>query len=255
MSYPRIQRSSRRADVCGLPFQVKRAGDLARMECNLRELKATQGADEKEMLFEGYGAVFGNVDSYGDVIAKGAFKATIREAKASGQWPYMLLQHGGWGMTADDMTPIGVWTDMEEDDTGLYLKGKLAPTVRGIEMYTLMGMKPRPAINGLSIGYIPVRWKNRSAPDEPRRTLEEVKLMEISPVTFPANTKARVQGVKQDALTIRLAEKALRDVGFSQSEAKAIVADGFSSLSAQRDVGQLDELAALLERNLTTLSV
>ena len=29
--------------------------------------------------FSGYGAVFGNVDAYGDVIAKGAFKKTLRE--------------------------------------------------------------------------------------------------------------------------------------------------------------------------------
>jgi phage head maturation protease len=44
----------------------------------------------------GYGSVFGNVDSYGDVVAKGAFKKTIADAKTGvGQWPAMLLQHGG----------------------------------------------------------------------------------------------------------------------------------------------------------------
>ena len=29
--------------------------------------------------FEGYGAVFGNIDAYGDVIQKGAFKETLRD--------------------------------------------------------------------------------------------------------------------------------------------------------------------------------
>lgn len=231
--------------------QFKRGG-ADRLECGLVELKF-DAASETEMTFEGYGAIFGNVDSYGDVIAKGAFKNTIREAKATGQWPAMLLQHGGLGFSAEDMTPIGVWTDMEEDDKGLFLKGKLAPTARGTEMYTLMKMQPRPAINGLSIGYIPVKWKMRSTPDEPRRTLEEIKLMEISPVTFPANPKARIQSAKSD-LTIRIAEQALRDVGFSQAEAKAVVASGFKALHGQRDVDAgLGQLAALLQRNTTIL--
>jgi HK97 family phage prohead protease len=231
--------------------QFKR-GDTDRLECSLIELKF-DASNEKAMTFEGYGAIFGNVDSYGDVIAKGAFKDTIREAKASGQWPAMLLQHGGWGMSADDMTPIGVWTDMDEDDKGLFLKGKLAPTARGIEMFTLMKMEPRPAITGLSIGYIPIKWKMRSTPDEPRRTLEAVKLMEISPVTFPANPKARIQAAKNETGK-RLAEKALRDVGFSQSEAKAIVANGFNAQEALRDVGGLGDIAALLQRNTSLLT-
>lgn len=223
--------------------------DTDRLECGLIELKF-DATSEKEMTFEGYGAIFGNVDSYGDVIAKGAFKTTIREAKASGQWPAMLQQHGGWGMSADDLMPIGVWTDMEEDEKGLFLKGKLAPTARGQEMFTLMKMQPRPAITGLSIGYIPIKWKMRSTPDEPRRTLEEVALKEISPVTFPANPKARVQSAKTE-LTKRRVEQALRDVGLSHSEAKAFIAVGFKTLDGQRDVDGLGETAAAAQHVLS----
>lgn len=213
-----------------------------RMECGLIELKFAS-TDEKEMLFEGYGAVFGNVDNGGDMIVKGAFRDTIREAKATGSWPAMLSQHGGMGLSADDMTPIGIWVDMEEDEKGLFMKGKLAPTPRGTEMYTLMKMQPRPAISGLSIGYIPIKWKMRSTPEEPRRTLEQVKLVETSPVTFPMNPKARVQAAK-GLHGIRLAEQALRDAGFSAAEAKAIVAKGFTTQPHQRDVGGLGDLAA-----------
>lgn len=224
-------------------LERKSGPQLARIECGLVELKF-DATNDKEMTFEGYGAVFGNVDSYGDVIQKGAFKESIREAKATGQWPAMLLQHGGWQMSAEDLTPVGLWTDMEEDDTGLFLKGKLAPTTRGSELHALMKMTPRPAINGLSIGYVPIKWKMRSTPEEPRRTLEQVKLIEISPVTFPANGKARIQSAK-GAHGIRLAEKALRDAGFSASEAKGIVARGYTSQTAQRDAGGLGELGAL----------
>lgn len=234
------------------PFERKSSATLDRIECGLIELKF-EGVEADEMVFEGYGAVFGNVDSQGDVIAKGAFKNAIREAKASGIWPAMLQQHGGWQMSADDMMPIGVWLDMAEDDVGLKVKGKCAPTVRGREMFTLMKMQPRPAINGLSIGYRPVKWQMQTKPEQPRRTLQEVKLIEISPVTFPSNPKARIQAAK-NMTGIRLAEQALRDAGFSSNEAKAIVAKGFSSQPRQRDVGGLGELAAALRQNIDDLS-
>lgn len=234
-------------------YERKSGPTLDRMECGLIELKFDAGSTDTDRTFEGYGAVFGNVDSYGDVIAKGAFRNTIREAKSTGVWPAMLQQHGGWGMSADDMMPIGVWTEMSEDDTGLLLKGKLAPTARGSEMYALMKMQPRPAITGLSIGYVPIKWKMSEKPDEPRRTLTEVRLVEISPVTFPANPKARVQSAKNGAHGIRLAEKALRDAGFSASEAKAILANGYASQPRPRDVGGLGDLAAALQRNIDAL--
>jgi phage head maturation protease len=35
-------------------------------------------------IITGYGSTFGNVDSYGDTVAKGAFKKTISDAKTSG---------------------------------------------------------------------------------------------------------------------------------------------------------------------------
>lgn len=52
-------------------------------------------ADGEAMTFAGYGAYFNNVDAYGDVIVPGAFAETLKKARESGNWPAMLLQHGG----------------------------------------------------------------------------------------------------------------------------------------------------------------
>jgi HK97 family phage prohead protease len=197
---------------------------MERFACAL-ELKFAD-SDTKEMTFSGYGAVFGNVDSYGDVIQKGAFRETLREAKKSKQFPAMLLQHGGWGVTSEDFTPIGIWTDMEEDDVGLRVEGKLADTARGREAYTLLKMTPRPAINGLSIGYRAKEYSLGTKPEEPRRTLKKVDLLEVSLVTFPANPKARVSAVKsiEQLSTLAEAERYLRDAcGLSRAEAVAFV--------------------------------
>lgn len=142
--------------------------------------------------FTGYGSVFGNIDSHGDIVAKGAFKDSIDAAKATGNWPAMLLQHGMEGKL-----PIGVWTHIAEDYKGLYLEGKLALSVsRARDVYELLKMTPRPALNGLSIGYQPTRFVMHDRASKARRTLQSVKLLEVSIVTSPSNPLATVQRVK-----------------------------------------------------------
>jgi hypothetical protein len=60
---------------------------------------------------------------------------------------------------------------------------------------------------------------------------QEVDLVEVSLVTFPANPKALIGSVKSGSGPgIRDAEKALREVGFSANEAKAVLAKGFSAI-------------------------
>lgn len=213
-------------------MQVKDSGVKQCAAFGLAEIKFADGDDpDTKMTFTGYGSVFNNIDSYGDVIDQGAFKKTLREARSTGNWPAMLMQHGGWGISADDLTPIGIWTEMEEDEKGLRVTGKLADTQRALEAYGLLKMSPRPALNGLSIGYYAKKFTVGTKPDEPRRRLHEVELVEISLVTFPANPKARVGSVKSGGgLGIRDAEKALREVGFSSNEAKAILAKGFGAI-------------------------
>lgn len=222
---------------------------IERASFGLREVKLAP-ADTAGMTFEGYGAVFGNVDSYGDVIQPGAFADTLAAAQKTGTWPAMLLQHGGWGMGAEDMTPIGIWTGLSEDGIGLKVQGKFADTVRGREAYALLKMDPRPAIDGLSIGYIPKEWSQRSKPEEPRRTLKKVDLLEVSLVTFPANGKARVSSVKalDDIASLADAEAFLREVGgLSKSQAVAFIAR-VKAASGRSEPDDDAELLAALKR-------
>ena len=223
---------------------------MQNLTCTLRELKFAADEGAQAMSFTGYGAVFGNVDSYGDVIEAGAFSKFLADVKAGNQpWPAMLSQHGGWQMSAEDMTPIGVWTDFAEDGHGLKVAGQLADTPRGLEMYKLMKMSPRPAIDGMSIGYIAKEWEPRSKPEDPKRKLKRIDLIEVSIVTRPANGKARVESVKND-WTERDFERLLtRDAGLSRSDALVVINQGFKSLIAMRDAGssELAELAQALK--------
>lgn len=206
------------------------------METKILQVAAELKADG-EGIVEGYGSIFGNEDSYGDIVAPGAFEETLAEAKAVGRYPAMLWQH-------DPSEPIGVWTDMAEDSRGLKVRGKFADTQRGQEALALVKMG---ALTGLSIGYSTVGAEYDDQAET--RTLTKVKLWEVSPVTFPANDKARITRVKSaDIKTERDFERFLRDAGFSRTEAKRIACQGFdtSLRDAANESDALDSIKAAL---------
>lgn len=193
--------------------------------------------DGETRTFEGYGSVFGVLDSYADVVAPGAFKRSLKEAKSAGRMPALLWQH-------DPSSPIGVYESMGEDATGLYVKGRLSDTQLGREAYTLL---KDGALSGLSIGF--TTRKSKVDNESGVRTLTDVQLWETSLVTFPANDATRVTGVKaaDGALpTEREFERWLRrEAGFTEAEAKTIIAKGFRQV--QREAAQSNELSDLLE--------
>jgi HK97 family phage prohead protease len=193
---------------CGL--ERRDAGTAREVRAYALSIKAT--GDDGSV--EGYGSMFGVKDAYDDIIAAGAFNASLAAHKSTGTMPAMLWQH-------DSSEPIGVWTEMVEDAKGLRIKGRLAlDTVRGKEAHALLKLG---ALNGLSIGFVSKQWSYDRETDI--RTLTEVDLWEVSLVTFPANGKARVTNVKsaEELATPKDAERILRDAGFSKSDATAFV--------------------------------
>lgn len=227
--------------------------DKKSLYCGLTELKFSSSENETAMSFDGYGAVFKNIDAVNDVIEPGAFSAYLDDVKFGKQeWPAMLLQHGAWGMSSEDMMPVGVYTSLEEDIKGLKVSGELAETVRGIDAYKLLKMQPRPAINGLSIGYIAREWEILTKDKRQIRSIKRIDLFEISLVTFPANSKARVGSVKgiDELESISDIEDFLREAAnLSRNQAKGLIARIKRSPSGEVGVDGLAQLkAALKER-------
>lgn len=183
--------------------------------------------------FEGYGSVFGVVDSYKEVVAPGAFTESLAELDAKQRRVPVLWQH-----RSDQ--PIGVYSEITEDDTGLLVKGQLLieAVAQAAEAHALMKAG---AVTGLSIGY----WVRESSYDEKTgvRTLSKLDLVEVSLVTFPANDDARVEAVKfklahGELPTIREFEKLLRDAGFSKAQAAVVAADGLGALLRREAEGE-----------------
>jgi HK97 family phage prohead protease len=98
----------------------------------------------------------------------------------------MLCQH-------DPSEPVGIWLELREDHRGLFAHGRLIPDVRrGRELLSLLRAG---AIDGLSIGFRTA--KARIDPRTRIRRIYAVDLWEISIVTFPMLTGARVRSVKR----------------------------------------------------------
>lgn len=171
--------------------------------------------------FEGHGSVFNNVDLGGDVVMPGAFKRSLADHRKAGTLPQMFWMH------KPDAVP-GVWTEMREDDRGLYVRGELVDTQLGNEMRTLLKRK---AVRGLSIGF---RLVDFDYDDDGNRLLKEIDLWEVSLVSLAMNPLAKVESAKarlsdfgEYVPTEREFEARLRDAGCSRKVARMIVARVF----------------------------
>lgn len=233
---------------------VGRAGDGARAD-EVKFCQTELGAVDRKGVFEGYASLFNRQDLGRDVVLPGAFRASLARRGAGGV--RMLFQH-------DPSEPIGVWERIYEDARGLFVRGRLMLEVRrGREVLSLMRAG---ALDGLSIGFRAeqgVRSKRTGV-----RRLRRIDLWEISIVTFPMLSEARVSHVK--ARPVRAGyvkrhrpapaefEHWLRhDAGLTRAAARAVTRDrrnGIDPLSdrrahsAMRDVlaGQIAEAARLM---------
>lgn len=223
---------------------------LERRQFGLVDVKL---ANDNAGSFTGYGAIFGNVDSYGDIIRAGAFAKSLTDWKAKGKWPKMLLQHGGWGATSEDMLPVGQWDHMVEDAKGLKVDGHLFAmnTERG--QYVYEGLTSG-ELDSLSIGFQTLNSETEVRDGESYRILTEIKLWEVSIVTFPANDRAKISAVK--SLTVhelRELEGILGDRGLSRADRATAVSvfknyllrDAGDPISTPRDEGVPEQAEAV----------
>ena len=176
--------------------------------------------------FEGYASTFGGEpDAYGDVIAPGAYAASLSTHQARGTMPKMFWQH-------DPDQPIGRWVEMAEDDKGLWVKGRVNTNVqRGRDAYEHLKAGD---IDGLSIGY---RIKAYSVDtDSGVWTLEEIDLKEVSVVSIGANENATVQSVKAARAQHEIIEKLKAGDRLTEREFDTLLkgALGLSNSQAER---------------------
>lgn len=149
----------------------------------------TEEYDEEQGVFSGYASVCGNIDSGGDIMEPGAFTKTIAEG-----WERVKIL----ALHNDCWLPIGRPLELREDSNGLFIKAKVSDTSMGRDIKVLL---KDGVLNELSIGYDPVVF---DYDESGIRHLREVKLWEVSVVTWAMNPEAVITDYKADEATGRV---------------------------------------------------
>jgi len=129
--------------------------------------------------FEGYLSTFGNEDRGGDIVVKGAFQDSLKE-----HMPSLLWMH-----KTDE--PIGVFDSLEEDDYGLYVKGRM-PKDDDFVLKRVMPQMKIGSIKSMSIGYS-AYGRDGISYEKDVRYLKKLFLWEGSLVTIPMNDQANLK--------------------------------------------------------------
>lgn len=152
---------------------MKRAIETRAVATEIRAVDTDDGP-----VIEGYAAVFDreSEDLFGfrEKIQRGAFAKTLSEKPdVRALWNH---DHG----QVLGRTKSGT-LELEEDDTGL--KMRLRPPESAADKIESIR---RGDVDGMSFGFRVIKdsWDSSSSPQ--MRTLQEVELIEVSPVTFPA---------------------------------------------------------------------
>lgn len=164
-----------------MPVQVKAVGD---------------GLEEGQ--FEAYASTFTREpDSYGDVVAKGAFDATLKEWGESGNILPVLWGHN---MTDPDYN-IGGAVEVSEDDHGLRVKGQLdLDNPKAAQVYRLIKGK---RVGQMSFAFDVLDEGTVTENGQKFNELRALKLYEVSIVPIGANQDTEILAVKSalEALT------------------------------------------------------
>ena len=132
----------------------------------------------------GYAAVFGNVDSYGEVIDEGAFSNWLSDNPDNPVALYWNHAH----IWSPHAKPIGKTTMVMQDSKGLYFEGVILDTEEGLEVQTLLEAG---AIRGASFAF---RIIDQYQEDEVWH-LVDLDLKEITAANWGANSEAYIEAI------------------------------------------------------------
>jgi HK97 family phage prohead protease len=143
--------------------------------------------------FSGYGSIFGNVDSYDDIVMAGAFTETLPDFLKNG---FVSVGH----MWSD--LPVATFKDAAQDDKGLFVVAEFHSDEYSQRARLVTGERiARGKGVGLSIGFSIKKGGASWAMDEDGmhsgiRLLTNLDLFEVALVNMPANPQTWADDVK-----------------------------------------------------------
>lgn len=152
------------------------------------------GIEKKEVGEDGilhikaYALAFGNVDSWGDIIAPGACDEFLKSENFGRM--ALCYQH-------DINEVIGVITDAGVDEKGMWIEADVLPTTTGKNVQVLIKAG---AVKEFSIGYYAdeYHYEKKDGYQYDIRVLDAITIVEVSPVTRAANPEAVLIDAKRE---------------------------------------------------------
>ncbi|MFL2002022.1 HK97 family phage prohead protease [Microbacterium sp. A1-JK] len=145
-----------------------------------------------EGVFEAIVSVFGNVDSYGDRVLKGAFEKTLSDWATSGD-PIPVY----WSHRMDDPDfNIGHVLEAKETDEGLWVKAQM--DLEGPKAQQVYRLLKGRRVTQFSFAYDVESYRVVKGPDDEESVweLEQLKLYEVGPTPIGANQSTELLSVK-----------------------------------------------------------
>lgn len=170
---------------------IQKGGDPMKIKSMPVSVKADSDDSTENGTFTAYASVFGNKDSYGDVVKSGAFADTLKEWEASGNVLPVLYGHD----FADPFSNIGSVVKAEEDDHGLKITGKLdLDNPKAAQVYKLLKEK-RLSQMSFAFDVLKGAWVDDEEEGD-YYSIDKVKLYEVSVVPIGANQETEILAVK-----------------------------------------------------------
>ncbi len=195
---------------------IKRMSD--NKETRFFELRAEPfEVDSENLIFTGYASVFDSpysvADSRGvymETVNRGAFTKTLDERDDV----KFLINHDGIPLARTKSGTL----ELREDEHGLFVKAELDES--NPRVAEISSALKRGDLSEMSFGFHAI--KDEFSTDGEQRTLKELRLLDVSVVTWPANpsTLATIRGVDLGELQTVLAEA--RDGSFNDDQVTKI---------------------------------
>jgi len=211
-------------------------GERHTMTFDTKDFQVKAAEDEGEVVFEAYGAVFGNKDRGGDILQRGSFKRTIDHN--DGRFP-LIADH-----ELNMKSRLGV-AYAKEDERGVRVTGHInTETQAGQEAASHLRHSEKHDLPiGMSFGYEVV--KDDFDEEKDARLLKEIKNYEFTLTQIPMNPKAQVQRVKTDDSALREVAQEVVSLLASDPSALDTLAKALDAHAPDAAESHSDDLTAL----------
>ncbi|MBS6031146.1 MAG: HK97 family phage prohead protease [Kocuria rhizophila] len=204
---------------------------------------AVKSRNDEDGTFEAVVSAFGNIDSYGDVMVKGAFERTLAEWRENGGEIPFLWSHA----SNDPMSYVAGIHEAKETDEGLLVRGQFdLDTDQSRQAYKLLKSG---RVREFSFGFIVRDAEDGEKNGEHVRYVKDVDLLEASMTILGANPATRLVAIKSTptipdpALTVDTIVSAVEDA-VGRALAKHASTETHEDTAAASRAGSEDEGAS-----------